>query len=169
VIARREVSMFDTARRFSPGVVAALDEGKILAIRAGSTRHRFIGVWPVIVDGRLFVRSWGVKPDGWYHAFRAEPTGTIRVGERQVRVRAVPRRGERVLVAVDKAYKTKYQTPGALRYVRDFCRAPSRATTTELIPIAREQRARVEPSARRARKSGQRVARTAKPNDQRHR
>ncbi|HJU65672.1 MAG TPA: DUF2255 family protein, partial [Gemmatimonadaceae bacterium] len=71
-------------RQFSPSTLAALDKGKILGIRAGSAPHRFIGVWMVVVDDRLFVRSYTLKPDGWYHAFSKEPRGIIQVGEREI-------------------------------------------------------------------------------------
>ena len=40
----------------------------MLRIRAGA-EHRFIGIWAVVVDGRVFVRSWSLKPQGWYRTF----------------------------------------------------------------------------------------------------
>ena len=89
-------------------VVAAIDQSKILGIKAGArSDHRFIGVWVVVVDGRVFIRSWTIKPDGWYHAFLEDSLGTIQVGERQVRVRAVPARSTRIRDAVERAYALK--------------------------------------------------------------
>jgi hypothetical protein len=50
-------------------------------------------------------------------------------------VRALTRSTERDKVAVDAAYAEKYDTPGALKYVRGFARsARRRDTTTELVP-----------------------------------
>ena len=57
------------ARRFSKAVTAAIAKDKILGVQAGSGDHRFIGVWVVVVDGRVFIRSWGLKRAGWYQAF----------------------------------------------------------------------------------------------------
>jgi hypothetical protein len=52
-------------RRFSRPIVAAIDESKLLAIRAGSrSGHRFIAIWAVVVNGRVFARSWMQKPGG---------------------------------------------------------------------------------------------------------
>jgi hypothetical protein len=115
-------------------VVAAIDTAKILGIRAGArSDHRFVGVWPVVVNGRVFVRSWTVKPEGWYRTFLADPLGVLQVGERQVRIRARPVTSERLLTAIEKAYAEKYDTPGSLKYVRGFRTARRRATTTEFV------------------------------------
>ena len=122
-------------KKFSRPVVASIAKEKILGIRAGSGDHRFIGVWPVVVDGRVFVRSWGVKRRGWFEAFREDPRGAIQAAGREIRVRAITRTTEKTKVAVDAAYAEKYTTPGALKYVRGFARSKRRRdTTTELVP-----------------------------------
>lgn len=115
-------------------VVAAIDQSKILGIKAGArSDHRFIGIWVVVVDGRVFVRSWTIKPDGWYRAFLEDPLGTIQVGERQVRVRAVRARSSRIRDAVERAYALKYSTPASRKYVRGFRTPGRRDTTMELV------------------------------------
>jgi hypothetical protein len=88
----------------------------------------------VVVRGRLFVRSWTRKPDGWYHAFLQDPRGAIEVARRVIRVRAVFPRNERVKAEVDAAYRARYITPGALKYVRGFKIPSRRNTTTEFVP-----------------------------------
>ena len=121
-------------RRFSSAIVAAIHNSKILGIRAGTEPHRFIGIWAVVVEGRVFVRSWSLKPRSWYRTFLEEPRGAIQVAGREISVRAVQTRSERLKDAVDRAYLEKYHTPGAIRFARDLGRAKSRATTTELVP-----------------------------------
>jgi hypothetical protein len=123
-------------RKFSKPVVAALTKDKIIGIRAGSGDHRFIGVWMVVVDGRLFIRSWGVKRKSWYQTFCDDPTGTIQAAGRELRVRARTSVSEKDKAAVDRAYAAKYDTPGAIKFVRGFARSKRRRdTTTELMPI----------------------------------
>jgi hypothetical protein len=119
---------------FSKPLLTLVDELKIFGVRAGAAPHRFIGIWAVVVGGRVFVRSWNDKPDGWYRAFAAEPLGVLQAGERQVRIRSRKVRGERLLDAIDDAYAAKYVTPGAKRYVRGFRLPRRRATTLELLP-----------------------------------
>ena len=122
-------------RRFSHRIVAAIDESKILGIRAGaSSDHRFIGIWAVVVDGRVFARSWTQKPGGWYRTFLEDPLGTIQLGERQIRMRAIRARGDRIRDAVERAYATKYPTPGSVKYVRGFRTPRRRETTMEFLP-----------------------------------
>lgn len=92
---------------FDPDTIAALDRAKILGVRSG-TEHRYTGVWPVVVEGRLFVRSWNDKPTGWYRAFRAEPRGSVRLSSREIPVRAVHVRSTRLREAVSDAFAQKY-------------------------------------------------------------
>src|SRR5262245_10440721 len=124
-----------TRRRFTGDALAAIRAGSILRIRAGTQPHRFIGIWAVVVEGRVFVRSWSLKPHGWYRTFLVEPRGAVQVAGREIAVRAVRTRSERLKGAVDRAYLAKYSTPGSVKYARDLGRAKSRATTTELVPI----------------------------------
>lgn len=124
-----------TKRGFSDEVLAAIRDGRILGVRAGTGPHRFIGIWAVVVQGRVFVRSWSLKPRSWYRTFLVEPRGLIQVGRREIAVRAVRTRSERLKNAVDRAYLEKYNTPGSIKYARDLGRAKSRATTTELVPL----------------------------------
>ncbi len=123
-----------TAKRFTRPVLAALDEGKILGVRAGLAPHRFLGVWMVVVRGRLFVRPWNDKPGGWHRAFLEEPRGAIGIGEREIAVRARRVRGERLLDEIDAAYAAKYPTPASRKWVTGFAEPRRRATTLELMP-----------------------------------
>lgn len=122
-------------RRFQEDIVAAVREGKILGIRAGTQPHRFIGIWAVVVEGRVFVRSWGIKPRSWFRTLLTEPRGTISVADREIPVRAVFTRSERLKDAIDRAYLKKYNTPGSIKFARDMGRKKSRDTTTELVPL----------------------------------
>jgi hypothetical protein len=123
------------AARFPSHLLAQLHKGKTLRIRAGTGDHRFIGIWAVVVKYRVFVRSWSIKADGWYHTFLTEPHGAIRVGDRDIPVVAVRMADKRILDAIDHAYLEKYNTPGAIKYARDLVSPQSRAATLELRPF----------------------------------
>lgn len=122
--------------RFTDDILATIHEEKILGIRAGKeSTHRVIGLWAVVVEGRVFVRSWSLKPRSWRRTFLEDPYGSMFVGERELRIRAVHTRSERLKGLVSQAYKEKYNTPGSIQYVKEMSRKKSRDTTTELVPI----------------------------------
>lgn len=123
-----------STRALPRAVVAAIDASKILGIKAGTrSDHRFTGVWPIVLNGRVFARSWAGRDGGWYQTFRADPLGVLQVGERHVRIKAVPVRSEQVLDAMEDAYAQKYPTPGSRKYVRGFRTARRRASTVEFV------------------------------------
>jgi hypothetical protein len=125
------------AEKFSKEILETIQKDKIIGLRAGRAPHRFIGLWAVVVEGRVFVRSWSFSRDGWYQTLLKEPVGEIQVGVKKTpvvfKVRAVQTRSERLKDAVSAAYKAQYPTPGSAKYVKDLCGKKSRATTTELV------------------------------------
>ena len=132
----RAVELLKTQNRFPQEVLAAIRKDKILGIRAGrDSTHRVIGVWVVVVEGRVFIRSWSMKPRSWWRTFQEDPYGSMFVGEQEFPIRAVQTRSERLKDLVSAAYKEKYNTPGSVQYVKDMSRKQSRDTTTELVPL----------------------------------
>jgi hypothetical protein len=120
--------------RFPAAIAAAADKAKIIGIKAGRAPHRVIGVWVVVVEGRIFIRSWSQKPRSWWRTFLQEPEGVLELAGRKLRVRAVQTRSERLKDLVSRAYLAKYGKGWSLGYARDLGRPKSRATTTELRP-----------------------------------
>jgi hypothetical protein len=134
-VARKKPSTPPAAGRLPRTVVAAADASKILGIRAGRrSDHRFVGVWPIVIDGRLFARSWSLKRTGWFFTFLDDPHGVLQVGEREVRVRARRVTSETLLDRIERAYSEKYPTPGSRKYVVGFRTARRRAATMEFVP-----------------------------------
>ena len=127
-----------TKPRFSEEILATINKDRILGIRAGSdSEHRVIGIWVVVVDGRVFVRSYTMKPGGWWRTFLDDPYGEIFISKRKrgIKIRAVQTRSEKLKDAVSAAYKEKYNTRGSVGYVEEMSRKPLRDTTTEFVPI----------------------------------
>ena len=122
--------------RFTDELLATIHKDKILGIRAGKdSTHRVIGIWAVVVEGRVFVRSWSLKPRSWWQTFLEDPYGSMFVGEQEFAIRAIQTLSERLKDLVSRAYKEKYNTPGSVEYVKEMSRKKSRDTTTEFIPI----------------------------------
>lgn len=98
------------------------------------TEHRYTGVWVVVVEGGVFVRSWNDKPTGWYRACLAHPQGSLQFGDTELSVRASRVRSDRVRKAVSAAYAAKYNTKASEKWVRGFAEAIREAATLELLP-----------------------------------
>ena len=120
--------------RLPDAAIAWIAKSKVLGIRAGTKPHRIIGIWAVVVERRVFVRSWSMKERSWWRTFLEDPSGVIEVNGKQIPIRAIRTRSERLKDAVDEAYAAKYNTPGSLHYVKDFRTKKRRDTTTELVP-----------------------------------
>jgi hypothetical protein len=127
------------SRNHFPGdMLATIYKERVVGIRAGSDKtHRVIGIWVVVVERRVFVRSWSMKPRSWWRTFLEDPYGEIFVGKRKrgIKAQTVQVKSEKLKDLVSAAYKEKYNTRGSVGYVEDMSRKPSRDTTTELVPI----------------------------------
>ena len=120
--------------RFPDALLESIRKEKIIGIRAGSdSTHRVIGIWAVVVERRVFVRSWSMKPRSWWRTFLEDPSGVMTIGTKEFRIRTVQTRSERLKGLVSAAYKEKYNTPGSVQFVKDMSGKKSRDTTTELI------------------------------------
>src|SRR4051794_30798001 len=122
------------APRFSRLALEELDRAKILGVRAG-TQHRYTGVWVVVVEGRVFVRSGNDKPTGWYRAFQAQPLGSIQLAGREIAIRARRLRGDRLRDAVTRPYAGQHGTNASATRVRGFAATSRSANTLELLPV----------------------------------
>src|SRR3954452_24386576 len=103
---------------FPSRTLTLFESTKYLYIRSGD--HRFIPVWVVVVEGRVIVRSWNDKANGWYRAFLEEPRGHLRLDKArdELPIRAVRLRSARLNDAADDAYAAKYTTKPNAKYVK---------------------------------------------------
>jgi len=125
-------------KHFPDEILATIHKDRILGIRAGTNSpHRVIGIWVVVVDGRVFVRSYQLKPGGWWQTLVKDLNGEIFVGGRKrgIKVRAVQVKSEKLKQKVSEAYEKKYNTPGSVGYVAEMSRSPSRDATIELVEM----------------------------------
>ena len=118
---------------FAKDIVEAFRSAKILGVRAG-TEHRYTGVWVVVVDGRVFARSWNDKPTGWCQAFRKASSGMVQVGDLELAVRGKLVRSARLRDAVTAAFGEKYPTKGSRKWVEGFAEPERVVNTIEFIP-----------------------------------
>lgn len=119
--------------RFPPDVIDAFTSAKIIGVRSGSD-HKYTGVWVVVVNGKVYARSWSDKPTGWFRAFKREPEGWVQVGDLELSVHARFPRSANVLGDVTSAYAQKYNTKASRKWVEGFSEPARQLTTVEFIP-----------------------------------
>jgi hypothetical protein len=119
--------------KFDKAIVEVARKAKIAGVRAGD-EHRYTGVWIVVVENRLFVRSWNDKPTGWFQAFRKQPIGRLQLDPLELSVRGKLVRSSRICDAVTKAFGEKYNTKGSQQWVKGFAEAERAVNTLEFVP-----------------------------------
>ena len=129
--------------RFGSESLTALDRNPYIYIKAGSKPHRAIVIWVIVVERRIFVRSWGYKPRSWNRVLEQDPTAVIQVGKKKLKVRAIRTRSDRLKRLIDRAYLKKYARGGMMRFAKDMGRSKSRATTIELVPLSDDWRSQL--------------------------
>ncbi|HEX3128139.1 MAG TPA: DUF2255 family protein [Thermoanaerobaculia bacterium] len=119
--------------QFPHDVVDAFNSAKIIGVRSGSD-HKYTGVWVVVVNGKVYARSWNDKSTGWFRAFKQEPEGWVQVGSFELPVRVRFPRNAKVLGAVTNAYAQKYNTKASRKWVEGFAEPARQLTTLEFVP-----------------------------------
>lgn len=126
-----------TRQHFAADILAAITKHGALKVRAGRAPHRFLGIWAVVVDDRVFVRSWNDTPTGWNRAWRADPEGAVLVRDREIPVSARIVTSDQERDRVSAAYLEKYWRPGSIVFARGLDAPARRVTTLELTPSRR--------------------------------
>ncbi|MBC6608176.1 DUF2255 family protein [Hymenobacter sp. BT188] len=109
----------------------------LIGIRAGQERPSFLNIWMVVVDDRIFARSWGLAEKSWFTTFMADPLGAIRCGDQVVPVRAVvPTDLLQLNERISQAYLDKYDSGANSPYAQGIIQPEHVAHTVELVPLS---------------------------------
>ena len=75
-------------------------------------------VWPLVVDGEVYVRAANGQQSSWYRAAVSQKAGRIRVGGKNYEVTFEPG-GNETARAIDAAYKEKYKGSSAVPIMQE--------------------------------------------------
>ena len=111
-----------------------INNNNLTGIMAGSQRQTFLDIWMVVVEDRIFARSWGFAEKSWYNSFLEEPVGKIKCGENVFSIKAtVPKDKAEITEKINIAYLTKYNTGHNIEYAKGIVEENHIAKTMEFI------------------------------------
>ncbi|ALD21337.1 DUF2255 family protein [Hymenobacter sp. DG25A] len=111
-----------------------ISQHNLIGIRAGQDRPTFLSIWMVVVDDRIFARSWGLAEKSWFNTFMENPAGAIRCGEVVIPVRAVvPSDLARLNERISQAYLAKYDAGANSPYAQGIIQPQHVARTLEFV------------------------------------
>jgi len=117
-------------------ILDKIKTNSLTGIRAGNTRDSFLDIWMVVVDNRIFARSWGLSERSWYSQFLTDPSGAIRCGEHIVPILArVPDDVLQLTDRINQAYLEKYNKGDNAVYAQGIIRPEHIAKTMEFVPV----------------------------------
>jgi hypothetical protein len=82
---------------------------EFIGLKAGKDRPNFLEIWMVVVEDRIFARSWGLAERSWYNTFLTDNKGQIKCGENIYSITAIIPEDKNMLAEkINKAYLNKY-------------------------------------------------------------
>ena len=121
---------------FSKDFYDFLNENTLVEIKGGTQRDRFLQIWMVEVDGRVFARSWNKSEQSWFTAFQKEGVGQIKFGESVIDVTGKKlSSGSELTDLINAAYLSKYTQEENLIYAQGITQPEYEAYTMEFKAI----------------------------------
>ena len=106
----------------------------VIGIKAGHQRPAFLEIWMVVVQNRIFARSWGLAERSWYNTFLENSAGEIECGESIYSIKAlIPDDINDLTEEINQAYLTKYNSDHNIPYSKGIIQEKHVAKTMEFI------------------------------------
>jgi hypothetical protein len=124
-------------KKFSKTFLKCINETQITSVRAGKGREKFTGIWMVMIDDRIFGRSYYGADRSWYTALLMEGNGDIKCGKQIVPIKGInPKDIKTIATAINKAYEKKYLIKDYnKKWVDGLCEPERVARTIEFVPV----------------------------------
>ncbi|SHK10308.1 DUF2255 family protein [Chryseobacterium polytrichastri] len=106
----------------------------LIGIKAGADRSSFLEIWMVVINDRIFARSWGLAEKSWYNSFLQNPKGQIQCGNLILNINTrVPTDNDALTDAINNAYLTKYNSEHNMEYAKGIIQTKHIEKTMEFI------------------------------------
>lgn len=106
----------------------------LIGIKAGANRSSFLEIWMVVINDRIFARSWGLAEKSWYNSFLQNPKGQIQCGDLIFNINTrVPTDNDELTDAINNAYLMKYNSEHNMEYAKGIIQTKHIEKTMEFI------------------------------------
>lgn len=124
-------------KKFSKAFLKCINETQISSVRVGDGRDKFTGIWMVVVNDRIFGRSYYGAERSWYTALLNGHNGEIKCVKGLIPVKGVkPADSSTISKSINKAYEKKYLVKAYnKKWVDGLCEPERVARTMEFIPV----------------------------------
>lgn len=131
-------------KKFKKAFLDCIKARSITGLRSGKDHPKFTGIWMVVVEDRIFGRSYYLSERSWYNTFIREKSGEIKCGDVIVKVRGVKPRASarpadrtgRLEESINAAYEAKYGGKPHNRVWIDGLKHPDRVAHTMEFKVA---------------------------------
>ncbi|MDR5589079.1 DUF2255 family protein [Christiangramia sp. SM2212] len=94
-----------------------LQENTLIEVKAGRVRESFLPIWMVVVEKRIFARSWNKSDKSWFTEFQYSGVGQIKCGDKVIDIKTSKLNGSDPLNhKISQAYLEKYKQPENIKY-----------------------------------------------------
>ena len=124
-------------KKFSKAFLKCINETQITGLRAGKDREKFTCIWMVVVDGRIFGRSYYGAEKSWFTALLNGDKGEIKCGNEIIPVKGLkPADISTINKLINKVYDKKYSIKAHnKKWVDGLAESERVARTMEFIPV----------------------------------
>lgn len=113
-----------------------ISSNNLTGIKAGQERPSFLEIWMVVVDERIFARSWGFAAKSWYNTFLTEPHGKIKCGDQEFNIVAkIPDDLYEITSKINTAYLDKYNSGDNAKYATGITEPQHSDKTMEFVVL----------------------------------
>lgn len=113
-----------------------LNENTLVEVVGGTERERFLKIWMVVVDNRVFARSWNKSNRSWFTEFIRTGRGRIKYENNILEVKGRKlENNDRLNERIDQAYLRKYNQPENIFYAKGISQPEYADSTMEFVRI----------------------------------
>ncbi|MBL1212871.1 MAG: DUF2255 family protein [Ignavibacteriae bacterium] len=110
-----------------------LEENTLVGIKGGKKRNKYLEIWMVNVNGRIFARTWTRSKKSWFNSLLEEGIGEIKYSNKIIEVSASKNNEPEINMLIDKAYLQKYDQPNNVEYSEGITKKEYWEYTVELF------------------------------------